>query len=88
MKDAAAKITAELRQAGLKASTSYGERSNKAQMKQANASGAAYSIIIGEDELANGTVSVKNMQPGPEQTDNKQVQVKREELIAYLTEQH
>lgn len=88
MKDAAASITAELRQAGLKASTSYGERSTKAQMKQANASGAAYSIIIGEDELANGTVSVKNMQAGPEHVENKQAQVKREDLLAYLTDHH
>lgn len=85
MKDAAAQITAELRQAGLQTTTSYGERSTKAQMKQANASGAAFSIIIGEDELANGTVSVKNMQAGLEKTENKQIQVKREDLVAYLS---
>jgi len=62
---------------------SYGDRSRKAQMKQANASGAAFAIIIGEDELANGEVSVKHMQTID--TESKQVQVKRENLIAYLS---
>ncbi|GCF10590.1 histidine--tRNA ligase [Dictyobacter arantiisoli] len=85
MKDAATQLTAELRQAGIKAATSYGERSNKAQMKQANASGAEFSIIIGEDELANGTLSIKQMQVGQEKTENKQVQIKRDEIIPYLT---
>ncbi|HEY4075254.1 MAG TPA: histidine--tRNA ligase [Herbaspirillum sp.] len=33
----------------------------KAQMKRADASGAAYAIIIGEDEIANATAVVKNL---------------------------
>lgn len=36
----------------------------KAQMKKADKSGAAYTVIIGHDEVANQTVSVKHMQTG------------------------
>ncbi len=86
-KDAAVQITAQLRQAGIKAEMSYGDRSRKAQMKQANASGAAFAVIIGEDELANGLVSVKHMLAEGMDIGNKQVQIKREELTDYL-QQH
>lgn len=36
----------------------------KSQMKKADKSGAKYTVIIGEDEINNGTVSIKNMQTG------------------------
>jgi len=36
----------------------------KAQFKAADASGAKYAIIIGEDELANKTINLKNLQTG------------------------
>ena len=83
-KDSAVQITAQLRHAGIKAEMSYGDRSRKAQMKQANASAAAFAIIIGEDELANGLVSVKHMLAEGMELENKQVQIKRDELIDYL----
>ncbi|MBO0780338.1 MAG: histidine--tRNA ligase [Ktedonobacteraceae bacterium] len=83
-KDAAIQVCAQLRHAGIKAEMSYGNRSNKAQMKQANNSGAVRAIIIGEDELAGGFVSVKNLQAEGMDTASKQAQVKREELIDYL----
>jgi len=86
-KDAVVQITAQLRHAGIKAEMSYGDRSRKAQMKQANASGAAFAVIIGEEELANGLVSVKHMLAEGMDIANKQVQIKREELIEYL-QQH
>ncbi|GAC1369014.1 MAG: histidine--tRNA ligase [Ktedonobacteraceae bacterium] len=86
-KDAAVQITAQLRHAGIKAEMSYGDRSRKAQMKQANSSGAAFAIIIGEDELASGSVSVKHMLAEGMELENKQVQVKREDLVTYL-QQH
>lgn len=83
-KDSAVQITAQLRHAGIKAEMSYGDRSRKAQMKQANNSGAAFAIIIGQDELANGLVSVKHMLAEGMEIENKQVQIKREELLDYL----
>ncbi|MBE3558954.1 MAG: histidine--tRNA ligase [Ktedonobacteraceae bacterium] len=83
-KEAAVAITAELRLAGIKAEMSYGNRSGKAQMKRANDSGAAYAVLIGEEELASGTVSVRNLQATGIEAERKQIQIKREELVNYL----
>jgi histidyl-tRNA synthetase len=84
LKDAAVRLVAELRQAGIKTEMSYGDRSPKAQMKQANASGAAYALIIGESELAKDSVSMKDLKAGNKETEQKQVEVKRDQLLAML----
>ncbi|MFL5694270.1 MAG: histidine--tRNA ligase [Ktedonobacteraceae bacterium] len=84
IKQAAVQLVAELRHAGIKAEMSYGDRSPKAQMKQANNSGAAYALIIGENELANEVVSVKNLQAESMDLAQKQVDVPRAEVLAYL----
>ena len=84
LKDAAVQVVAELRHAGIKTEMSYGDRSPKAQMKQANASGAAYAVIIGEQELAGGYVSVKDLQAAGMESEKKQVEVQRDALVAYL----
>ena len=63
-------LTAELRNAGLTADRGYDNRSMKAQMKLANRSGASHAVIIGDDELAAGTVVVK-----PLRTDADQVTI-------------
>ena len=39
----------------------------KAQMKRADRSGAAYALILGEDELAAGMVTIKPLRTGDEQ---------------------
>ncbi len=85
LKDAAIAIVAQLRHAGFKTEMSYGDRSPKAQMKQANASGAAYAVIIGENELANDTVSIKNLQVAGMDTEQKQVEIPRATLVGYLS---
>lgn len=36
----------------------------KSQMKKADKSGAGFTVIIGDDEVSNQTVSVKNMATG------------------------
>ena len=84
LKDAAVQIAAELRRAGIKAEMSYGDRSRKAQMKQANASGAAYAILLKEEELADDLVTIKDLQAEGMDVESKQVQVKRDALIEYL----
>lgn len=84
LKNAAVQTTAALRHAGLKAEMSYGDRSRKAQMKQANTSKAAYAIIIGADELAQDVVTVKDLHAEGMNTESKQVQIKREHLVDYL----
>jgi histidyl-tRNA synthetase len=85
-KEAAVRLTAELRRAGLWTEMSYGGRSAKAQMKQANASGAAYALLIGDNELAGGFITVKDLQAGGMETEKKQVEVKRENLREFLSE--
>ena len=65
---------------------SYGDRSRKAQMKQVNASGAAYAVIIGEEELANDAVSVKDLYAEGLDAASKQVLVPCATLIEFLRE--
>jgi histidyl-tRNA synthetase len=60
-------LTDELRRAGLGADRTFGSRSMKAQMKQADRSGAALAVIIGHDEQAAGTVTVRRLRDGGEQ---------------------
>jgi histidyl-tRNA synthetase len=64
----ASALAHELRAAKLSADTDYAGRGMKAQMKHASALGAAFVCIIGEDEAASGTVSVKNMSSGEQRS--------------------
>ena len=50
------------------------ERNLKGQMKYANKLGAAYTVVIGEDEVASGELTLKNME------SSEQTKVRREEL--------
>ena len=43
-------------------------RSMKSQLREANKNNAKFSILIGEDEIKNGRVTIKNMEDGT-QTD-------------------
>ncbi len=63
----AAKLCAGLRAEGFYAACDLNNRSVKAQMKYADKIGAAFSCIIGDDELAAGEASVKNMKDGTEE---------------------
>ena len=63
-RDAAFALVRELRTAGLAGDMSHTGGSFKSQMRQADKSGARYSLIIGESELAAGQVQVKDMRTG------------------------
>jgi histidyl-tRNA synthetase len=84
-RDASVSLVAELRQVGIRAEMSYGGRSGKAQMKQANASGAAYALLLGDNELAGGFVTVKDLQAGGMETEKKQIEVKRADLVEFFS---
>ncbi len=56
-----------LRKNGISADMDFNDRSMKAQMKAASARNARLVCIIGEDELARGTVAVKNLTTGEQQ---------------------
>lgn len=59
------RVAAELRRGGTGAIAGAG-RSLKAQLRQANTLGVAYTVIVGQRELADGTVQVKHMAGGGE----------------------
>ena len=56
-----------LRDEGLKVTTHGGGGSFKSQMKKADASGAGFAVIIGDDEAAAGEVSIKPLRGEGEQ---------------------
>jgi histidyl-tRNA synthetase len=72
-------LTAELRAAGFAVDRGYDNRSMKAQMKLANRSAARFALIIGDDELAAGTVVVK-----PMHGDGDQVAIARSDISSHL----
>ena len=59
------RIAEDLRDAGLEVILHCGSGSFKSQMKKADASGASFAIIIGADEVASGTASVKTLRGEP-----------------------
>lgn len=60
----AQKLVHNLRLLGISADYDKLDRSVKAQMKQANKLGCKYSLIIGDNEIADGKVMLKNMALG------------------------
>ncbi len=61
------RLLEDLRSAGLRASMDYAGRSMKAQMKQANRSCARFAIIMGEDEIRESAVMVRDMEKSEQQ---------------------
>ena len=62
------KLLNELRQKNLTAIMDFAGRSLKAQMKQASKLGAKFALIIGEDEVNDKTVTVKNLETSEQET--------------------
>ncbi len=67
----------------LKLQVNVGSGSIKTQMKRADKSGARYALILGEQELAAGTIGFKPMQD----TAAEQISLKLTELSQYLASQ-
>ncbi len=61
-------LVQQLRRAGIKADMDHCGRSLKAQFKYANKTGAPLTAVIGDEEAANGTVKIKRMADGAENT--------------------
>ncbi len=60
-RDAAVKIIGELRDADISAVTIYTPRSMKAQLRQADGAGCHFAAIIGEEELNQGCVTLRDL---------------------------
>jgi len=61
-------VSADLRAAGEVAEIDYRRRSMKAQMRTANNDGYRYAVIIGEDEVQQETVTLRDMDSGEQET--------------------
>ena len=71
-------IAADLRNVGKVVEIAFGDRALKGAMKGADKSGATYVIVLGESEISNGTVELKEMKTG------KTVSVKIDSLLQSL----
>ncbi len=82
---AALVVMNELLSAGLRVERAYENRSMKSQMKAADRSGATVAVIVGSDEAAAGTVTVRPL-AGRAGEDRTQLTVPRGELLSTLGE--
>ncbi len=79
-KGPALSIAANLRNSGIRTEIAFGDRALKGAMKAADKSGSAYVIVLGDSELASGTVELKRMNDGSTRS------VKIEQLQSALLE--
>jgi len=73
------KILDSLRKAQISSDTDYEDKSLKGAMRRANDLAARFVVIIGEDEIKKGAVTLKDMASG------EQKEIKQEELVNYVT---
>jgi len=78
---AAATLVSDLRAAGVPASTAYEERPLKAQLKMADRGGAEFAAILGEKELADGSVTLRRLSDGTQKVVSAADVVKRLENL-------
>jgi len=71
-------VLQELRRAGIPADGGLFGRSLKAQMSEANGRGARLALILGEEEVRGGKVSVKYLE------ESRQYQLPRAEVVPSL----
>jgi histidyl-tRNA synthetase len=74
-----ARLVADLRGAGVAAASSYEERPLKAQLRMADRAGAAFAAIVGDEELAEGTVTLRRLVDGVQKT------VPAADVVSWLT---
>jgi histidyl-tRNA synthetase len=72
------KLMAELRAAGIAADMDVSGRSVKSQFKLADREGASHCVVVGDNEMASGTVVLKNL------ATSEQTTVARGELLGRL----
>ncbi|CDQ18102.1 histidyl-tRNA synthetase [Halobacillus karajensis] len=77
---AAVKLTDQLRRAGIQVDKDYLGKKMKAQFKAADRLGSKYVLVLGDQELENGVINVKDMASG------EQKEVALDEIIEYMKE--
>jgi histidyl-tRNA synthetase len=73
------RLAEALRAQGVTADLSYGDRKLGKQLGSADRSRAHFAVILGEDELASGTVTVKDLRSGGDQR-----RLRRDELVSLV----
>jgi histidyl-tRNA synthetase len=73
-------LVEQLRRVGLRAEIGYDEKSLRSQLRRANRLGAAFTVMLGERELAAGKVALKDMQHGGQE------EIPLAEVVARLQE--
>ena len=63
-KSVALSLASQLRGAGIRTEIAFGDRALKGAMKAADKSGSRFVVIIGDDEVASGSVELKRMSDG------------------------
>ena len=76
------KLVHSIRRSGLSVETRYSPMSLKSQMKLADKLGCKKVVMLGEDELAKGEATVRNMET------KEQFSVRIEDIIRYLQGEH
>ena len=61
-------VLAQLRSAGISCDCDFVGRSMRAQMREANRQNARFTLLLGDDEIAAGTVALKDMQSSTQTT--------------------
>ena len=74
----AVSLLQQIRAADLKADMAYGDRGLKGAMKAADKSGARFAVVIGDEEVSNSQVQIKNL------GDSTQAQVAIGDMVAHL----
>ena len=82
---AATGLAHRLRRSGARVDVEPGARSLKSQMRHAAKLGARYVIILGDDELASGTVTVRDMEAKRDRPRAASLRASAAELRAALT---
>jgi histidyl-tRNA synthetase len=67
-RDRSVSLAADLRRAGVSAVTASGGKSLKGQLRQANALGVRFTVIIGEEEVKSGTAVLRDMAGASQET--------------------
>ena len=78
-KSAAFQLAETLRANGISADLSFGDRKLGKQLSAADRAGVHYAVILGEEELASGTLTLKDLRSGGEQR-----RIPRAELVQFL----
>ena len=75
-------LTAELRAAGIRCDRAFDAKGMRAQMKAADRSGASHAVIVGDQELADATATVRPLRA---EFGDHQGAVARDALVDHLT---